>query len=72
MLFVLTVNVKVWPASLAGPTLIPVAHPATVCAPASSFTVWLSPSVKVGASFTAVTLIVTVATFESASPSFAL
>ena len=46
-------KVTVWPDSSAGPALIAVAQPATVCAPASSLIVWSAPFVKVGASLTA-------------------
>ena len=44
-----------------GPTDRAVAHPATVCGPASSRTVWFAPAVKVGASFTGSTVRATVA-----------
>ena len=50
----------VWPDSFAGPFEIAVAHGVTVCAPLSSFTVWLAPFVKLGTSLTAVTVIVNV------------
>src|SRR5262249_53593012 len=40
----------------AGPALIAVAQPLTLCAPASSNTVWLAPLVKLGASLTEVTV----------------
>ena len=53
-------EVSVCPASFAGPAEIPVAQPATVCAPASSKTVWFAPFVNDGASFTGVTVIVNV------------
>ena len=51
-----TTKVSVWPDSSAGPALIAVAQPATVCAPLSSSTVWSAPFVKLGASLTAVTV----------------
>jgi hypothetical protein len=68
----ITLKVSVWPASSAGPALIAVAQPVTICAPASSATIWSGPTVKEGGSFTAATVIVTLATLESAVPSFAL
>ena len=52
--------------------LIDVAQLATVCAPVSSFTDWSAPLVKLGASFTAVTLIETVAEALSHWPSLTL
>ena len=48
------------PLSFAGPVLICVAHPVTVCAGKFFATDWLAPLVKVGRSFTAVMPIVTV------------
>ena len=59
VLFV-TTNVTAWPDSFAGPALIPVAQPLTVCAPASSATVWSAPFVKLGASLTPVTVMMNV------------
>ena len=53
-------KLTVWPDSSDGPGLIAVAQPDTVCAPASSSTVWLAPLVNVGGSLTAVTVIVKV------------
>src|SRR5262249_36496794 len=54
--FPVTLNVSACPDSSAGPALMPVANPATVCGPASSFTVTVVVgSVKLGASLTAVT-----------------
>ena len=47
-LSLLTLNVRAWPASSAGPALMPVAQPATVCAPVSSNSDWLAPLVKLG------------------------
>ena len=42
--------------------------PFTVCAPESSSTVWVPPTVKLGASLTAVTLMVTLSASVSAPP----
>jgi len=53
-------KVSVWPASSGGPALMAVAQGLTVCAPASSFTVWLAPAVKLGASLTLLTVTVMV------------
>ena len=44
----------------------------TVTGPASSSTVWSGPLLKEGASLTGVTLMATVAVFESRLPSLAL
>jgi hypothetical protein len=49
----------VWADSLAGPALIAVAQ-ATLCAGASSATVWFAPLVKLGATLIPVTVIVKV------------
>ena len=49
-----------------------VAQPANDCAPASSLTVLSGPLVKLGTSFTAVTVMVTVALALSTMPSFTL
>ena len=49
-------KLSVWPDSSAGPLLRLLAQAFTVCAPASSSTVWSPPLVKDGTSFTAVTL----------------
>src|SRR2546426_1026541 len=57
-LVVLTRKFSTCAASLAGPALIAVAHPTTVWPPASSFTVWFAPFVKLGTSFTALTVMV--------------
>ena len=57
-LSLLTMNETVWPASFGGPGEMPVAHPVTVRAPASSSTVWSAPAMKLGRSLTAVTVIV--------------
>ena len=43
LVLLVTVKVSVWPDSSAGPALIAVAQPGTVCAPASSSTVWSAP-----------------------------
>ena len=56
LLLFVTKNVNVWPLSFAGPALIAVAHPVTLFAPTSSFSVWFAPLVKLGTSFTAVTI----------------
>jgi hypothetical protein len=58
--FPVTLNETVWPDSSAGPALIAVAQPATLCGPPSSSEVWSAPFVKLGASLTAVMLIVNV------------
>src|SRR4030095_6062890 len=60
--FVLPVisNDTVCELSFAGPALIAVAHGDTVCGPASSFTVWSAPLVKLGASFTELIVMVNV------------
>jgi hypothetical protein len=63
---------SVCPASLAGPAERFVAHPRTVCGPASSATVWSAPFAKLGVSLTAVTVTVTVAALDSRVLSFAL
>ena len=55
-----TVKLTACPASAAGPGEMPVAQPATVCAPASSRMVWSGPRVKDGATFTVATSIVNV------------
>ena len=49
-----------------------VAHAATVCAPASSNTVWSAPLVKLGTSFTAVTLITNVCAALVSTPPLAV
>ncbi len=51
---------------------MPVAHPATLCAPASSSTVWSAPLVNDGASFTPSTVTVNVWLADSSSPPFAV
>ena len=51
-------KVSVCPLSFGGPGVMLVAQLATVCAPASSATVWSAPLVKLGASLTAVTVMV--------------
>ncbi len=48
------------------------AQPATDCAPASSVTVWSAPLVKLGASFTAVTVIVNVCAALVSTPPLAV
>ena len=54
-----TWNVSAWPLSFAGPALMPVAQ-AELCGPLSSFTVLSGPLVKLGSSFTALTVMVNV------------
>ena len=56
------------PDSSGGPALMNVAQPVTVCAPASSSVVWLAPLVKLGASLTAVTVIVSIFVVASMPP----
>ena len=65
--FVLPTMLKctVWLDSF-GPGLMKLAQPSRVCGPASSLTVWSAPLTKLGASLIGLTVIVTVATFESA------
>jgi hypothetical protein len=67
VLFV-TSNVSVWPASSAGPALIAVAQVATVWVPESSATDSFAPAVKLGASFTPVTVIEKVCAAETSTP----
>src|SRR5579872_7263091 len=67
-----TWNVTVCADSSAGPVLIAVAQPLTVCAPEFSSTVWSAPLVKLGGSLTAVIVIETVAGVECAIPSLDL
>ena len=63
------VKVRTWPASSVGPALIPVAHPMTVVSPLSSTTAIGSvPLMKLGASFTAVMVIVKVCGADVSSP----
>ena len=66
-----TVNVTVWPDSSGGPALIAVAH-VELCGPESSFTVTLPPPVKLGGSFTLVTVIVNVCGGLLSSPPLAV
>ena len=54
-----TLKVGVWPDS-PGPALMFVAQLGTLCGPASSSTFWSGPLVKLGASFTAFTVMVKV------------
>ena len=65
-----TAKETVCPDSFGGPAL-PVVHPVTVCGPADAETFWSGPTVKLGASFTGVIVIVTVATLELSAPSLA-
>ena len=46
-----TTKITTWPASSAGPGLMPVAQPTNVCAPLSSSTVTAGPATKDGAWF---------------------
>src|SRR3989442_8591017 len=59
------VSATTWPVSLAGPAETPVT--VRLVAAASSLTVWSMIASNVGASLTAVTVTVTVATFETAA-----
>ena len=52
--------------------MIAVAQPGTVCAPASSSTVWFAPFVKLGASLTGVTVIVKVCAALVSTPPLAV
>ena len=69
-----TLKVSAWPDSLAGPAVMLVAKPATVCGPESWSTVWfgLAGSVKLGASLTALTVIVNVCVSLVSSPPLAV
>ena len=62
---------RIWLDSLVGPALRAVAHPGTVLAAEFSSTVSSTPTVNVGASFTAVTVIVIVCGTLVSSPPFA-
>src|SRR5262245_12564248 len=55
-LFVLTRKLRDCPDSSVGPAVMLVAHPLTVCAPASSRVCWSTPGVNEGVSLTAVTV----------------
>src|SRR5437870_2600185 len=72
LLSLLTVKLTVCPDSSAGPREIAVAQFTTVCAAASSFTVWLTPFVNDGASFTAFTVITKLCDGEVSTPPFAV
>ena len=72
MVLPVTMKVSVWPLRPGGPALIAVAQPATVCAPASSRTVWSAPLVKLGASLTGVTVIVNVCGARVSTPPLAV
>jgi hypothetical protein len=72
LLLVVTVKVSACPLSSAGPALMPVAQLAIVCAPALSADVWSAPFVKLGASFTAVTVIVNVCVALASMPPLAV
>src|SRR5437762_4294807 len=71
LLLFVTLNVSVCPASSAGPLLIAVAQPLTVCRPESSFTFSSAPLVKLGASLTALTVITNCTTAVVSTPPFA-
>ena len=71
VLFV-TVNVSVCADSSEGPALIAVAQPVTVCGPLSSSTVSSAPFVKLGASFTVVTLMTNVCVGDASTPPLAV
>ena len=60
-----------WPVS-PGPAEIAVAQGLTVCAPASSLTVWSAPLVKLGAWFTGVMVMTKVCAAEVSTPPFAV
>jgi hypothetical protein len=68
LLSTVTTKVGVCPASLAGPTLMALAQPISVTAPASSSTETLPTAVKLGASLTGVTVIVNVSVGDVSSP----
>src|SRR4029079_4216322 len=69
LLLLLTMKFNTCALSSAGPALIAVAHPVTVCAPLFWVADWFAPLVKLGASFTAVTVMVNVcAALVSAPP----
>jgi hypothetical protein len=72
LLFPVTLNVRVCPASSAGPALSPVAQTATVCAPASSRMVSFGPTVKPGASLTPVIVTVKVCGADVSTPPLAV
>ena len=71
-LSVVTLKVTVWEASSAGPGEMLVAQAGMVCAPRSEMTVWFAPAVKVGASLTAVMVIVRVPDALLLAPPFAV
>jgi hypothetical protein len=60
LVLLVTMNVRICPASSGGPAKMLVAQPTTICAPESSLTVRLAPFVKLGVSFTGVTVILNV------------
>ena len=60
LLLLLTMKLIACPDSSAGPLLKAVAQLLTVCAPASSVTVWSAPLVNEGTSLTVITVIVIV------------
>src|SRR5450755_3285354 len=69
LLLLVTMKVRVWPDSLGGPALIPVAQPETVWVKASSRTVGGLPTIKkLGGWLTRVTVIVDVLEVLVSSP----
>ena len=68
LVFPVTLNVTVCPASSGGPALIAVAQAATVCAPASSKIDWLAPTVKLGTLLIGVSVIVNVCGADVSTP----
>jgi hypothetical protein len=69
LLLFMVAKFTVWPDSLAGPDEIAVAQFGTDCAPEFCATVWSAPLVNEGASFTGLTVMLTVAVFDVVSPS---
>jgi hypothetical protein len=64
-------NVRFW-VTPGSPSSTPVAHGFTVCAPASSFTVWFAPAVNTGTSLTPLIVIVKFCAVEVSTPPFAV
>ena len=60
-LLLLTEKLSTWADSSDGPALIPLAQPVTARAPELNATVWSAPYTKLGASFTAPTVMFTFA-----------
>ena len=65
-------NDNAWPLSSAGPADSAVAHPAMVCAAASSLTIGFAPFTKLGPSFTGLTVIVNERATLVSTPPFAV